>query len=114
MVKKREKRSKKLICAVLLMISVFSFTACGDAKEETGPDGTETTTWNSGDSLITGETKQLTEPPAAWKISEETKLKSEISIRLFIGCKKQNRFYIAMMPKAMDIGFYVADQNVII
>ena len=72
--------NKKLICAILCMITMFIFTACGDAenhKEEADQVGKETTTWNGGDSLITGKTKQLTEPPAAWKISEETKLKSE-------------------------------------
>ena len=72
--------NKKLICAILCMFTMFIFTACGDVEnhnQETGQDGKETTTWNSGDSLITGETKQMTAPPAAWEVSEETKLKSE-------------------------------------
>ena len=72
--------NKKLICAILCMFTMFIFTACGDVEnhnQETGQDGKETTTWNSRDSLVTGETKQMTAPPAAWEVSEETKLKSE-------------------------------------
>ena len=63
-----------------LLFCCMGAAACSDTDTENqkaGQDGTGTTTWNSGDSLVTGDNKQLTEPPAAWKISEETKLKSE-------------------------------------
>ena len=63
-----------------LLFCCMGAAACSDTDTENqkaGQNGTETTTWNNGDSLITGDNKQLTEPPAAWKISEATKLKSE-------------------------------------
>ena len=67
---------KKVYIILVFAFCLFFIPACSDANNRSKVTETSTT-WNNEDSLITGETKQLTEPPAAWEVSEATKLKSE-------------------------------------
>ena len=61
-------RKQKMWLVLCLLFCCMGAAACSDTDTENqkaGQDGTGTTTWNSGDSLVTGDNKQLTEPPAA-------------------------------------------------